>query len=369
MRCAAGRKGPSGGGPAGGFDARNFIALQLIGANRGKPSGKASDNPDDCACIFLGPTLQLDESGSVNLKSRLDLTDGTTAAGARRGVPIPLASEAERELLACLRGYGALDPKRVPGRTLGLLERSQAFVKSRCLHDQLPLLPEERRGAIQRIQQTPNAQWPKTALDVALAMWREAECAVAMVVLDEVESLVLDDAIALGAFIGYRHLRAPPRGDFADDGAGMAWLQSADLTPSLAVALAVKAGAPIYLRREIYEDTLCDLARGEGVGGGGGGDAAAAAGDGECKTDWRVDPAQAATWRPPQNPRQLIQRAERGLTKMQLEEEVRQPVWEMRAADVLTMGQEQLRFLLRKYSVPTRRRESVEDMIEKGRIM
>lgn len=238
-----------------------------------------------------------------------------------------------------------------------MLERSQAFVKSRCLHDQLPLSPEERRAAIQRIQQASNAQWPKSALDVALAMWREAECTVAMLVLDEVESLVLDDAIALGAFIGYRRLPAPPRGD-PTDSPGMAWLQSDGLTPSVAVALAVKAGAPIYLRREIYDDTLCDLAR---RGGGGGGDAD----DGECKTDWCVDPAQAASWRPPQSPRQLIQRAERGLTQMQLQEQVRQPVWEMRAADVLTLGQEQLRFLLRQYSVPTRRRESVADMTEK----
>jgi hypothetical protein len=87
--------------------------------------------------------------------------------------------------------------------------------------------------------------------------------------------------------------------------------------------------------------------------------------DRESKTGYRVDPAQAASWRPPRSPRQLIQRAERGLTKMQLREDVRRPVWEMKAADVLTLGQEQLRYLLRTYSVPTRRRESVEDMIEK----
>jgi len=206
----------------------------------------------------------------VNLKSRLDVTDGTTASGARRGVPIPIVSALERELLACLRGYEALDPSRVRGRTLGVLElsllgqQSRAFIKTRCLHQLLPMTPEERRAAIQRIQLKSSAKGRAetpldTPLDVALAMWKEAQCVVAMLVIDEVESLVLDDGIAIGAFIGYRRLSARP-GDSAD-GAGMAWMQSDDLTPSLAVALAVKAGAPIYLRREIYDDTLCVLAR------------------------------------------------------------------------------------------------------------
>jgi hypothetical protein len=229
--------------------------------------------------LAAGPTLQLDQGGGVNLKSRLDVTDGNTASGARRGVPIPIVSALEREMLACLRGYEKLDPNRVRGRTLGVLElsllgqQSQAFIKTRCLHEHLPMTPEERRVAIQRIQQTSSVQGRAatpldTPLDVALAMWKEAQCAVAMLVIDEVESLVLDDAIALGAFVAYRRLPARP-GDPAD-GAGLAWLQSDDLTPSLAVALAVKAGAPIYLRREIYEDTLCDLARledGDGTDG------------------------------------------------------------------------------------------------------
>jgi hypothetical protein len=229
--------------------------------------------------LAAGPTLQLDQGGGVNLKSRLDVTDGTTASGARRGVPIPIVSALEREMLACLRGYEELDPNRVRGRTLGVLElsllgqQSQAFIKTRCLHEHLPMTPDDRRLAIQRIQHKSSVQGRAatpldTPLDVALAMWKEAQCAVAMLVIDEVESLVLDDAIALGAFVAYQRLPARP-GDPAD-GAGMAWLQSDDLTPSLAVALAVKAGAPIYLRREIYEDTICDLARlqdGDGTDG------------------------------------------------------------------------------------------------------
>ena len=104
VRCSAAE---STSGPVGGFNTRDFVALQLIGADVGRkqPRQSAGDNPDDCPTIFLGPTLQLDEGGNVNLKSRLDVSDGTTASGMRRAVPIPITSQIECELLACLRGY------------------------------------------------------------------------------------------------------------------------------------------------------------------------------------------------------------------------------------------------------------------------
>jgi len=129
---------------------------------RTRVGGSARDiNPDDFASIFLGPTLQLDEGGNLNLKSRLDFTDGKTASGLRRAVPIPITSENDNDLLACLRGYEALDLKRVPGQKLNLLERVQSFIKTRSLHDALPLSPDERRAAIQRIHETPREQFPK----------------------------------------------------------------------------------------------------------------------------------------------------------------------------------------------------------------
>jgi hypothetical protein len=164
-------------GPSGGFNARDFIPLQLIGADVGRQQKRkpSATNPDDCASIFLGPTLQLGEGGNVDLKSRLDFTDGTTASGLRRAVPIPITSELDRDLVACLRGYEALDPKRVPGRQINLLERGQAFIKTQCLHEQLPLSKDERRAATQRILNTPNKLFPKTPLDVALALWKEAK--------------------------------------------------------------------------------------------------------------------------------------------------------------------------------------------------
>ena len=104
VRCSVAE---SASGPVGGFNTRDFVALQLIGADVGRkqPRQSAGDNPDDCPTIFLGPTLQLDEGGNVNLKSRLDVSDGTTASGMRRAVPIPITSQIECELLACLRGY------------------------------------------------------------------------------------------------------------------------------------------------------------------------------------------------------------------------------------------------------------------------
>ena len=34
-------------------------------------------------------------------------------------------------------------------------------------------------------------------------------------------------------------------------------METRDITPALAVALAAKSGAPIYIRREIYDETLC----------------------------------------------------------------------------------------------------------------
>ena len=244
-------------GPPGGFNSRDFIAVQLIGADAGRQGGASrrgeSRNPDDCPSIFLGPTLQIDDEGNVDLKSRLDFTDSTTASGMRRAVPIPMSSDAERELVACLRGYEALDPSRVPGRVLNLLERGQAFIKTRSLHEGLPLSPDERRAAIQRIQQMPNAQFPKTPLDVALALWREASCTLNLMVLDEVESLELDDAIAVGAYMGYSTVEEAPETQPGE----VTWLQSPDITPALAVAMEVKAGVPLYLRRAIYEKTLC----------------------------------------------------------------------------------------------------------------
>jgi len=135
----------------------------------------------------------------------------------------------------------------------------------------------------------------------------------------------------------------------------VSWMQTDDIAPALAVALAVKAGAPIYIRREIYDETLCRVV--------------SLAGEdnnlANMKTGMRVDPSQPAQWRLPQNPRQLIQRAEDGLKRMQIQEQVSKNVWEMKAADILTFEKEQLRYLLREYSVPTTRHQSKLDMIDK----
>jgi len=79
----------------------------------------------------------------------------------------------------------------------------------------------------------------------------------------------------------------------------------------------------------------------------------------------RVDATQPAAWRQPNNPSQLIQRAQQSIQRMQIQEQVSKKVWEMKAADVLTFETEQLRYLLREYGVPTRRRESKIDMIDK----
>ena len=157
-------------GPPGGFNKRDFIALQLIGADVGRQQARG-DTPDDCACIFLAPTLQMDENG-VDLKSRLDYTDSTTSSGMQRAVPIPITSEVDRELVACLRGYNSLDSKRVPGRALGILERSQSFIKTRCLYDNLIPLQDQRRAAIQRIQVFRALIFPGLQRDRGLTFWR-----------------------------------------------------------------------------------------------------------------------------------------------------------------------------------------------------
>jgi hypothetical protein len=150
VQCKSERADIFSDGPPGGFNKRDFVALQLIGADVGRQQAKG-DTPDDCACIFLAPTLQMDENG-VDLKSRLDFTDSTTSSGMQRAVPIPITSEVDRELIACLRGYSVLDSKRVPGRALGILERGQSFIKTRCLYDKLIPLQDQRRAAVQRIQ-------------------------------------------------------------------------------------------------------------------------------------------------------------------------------------------------------------------------
>jgi hypothetical protein len=49
----------------------------------------------------------------------------------------------------------------------------------------------------------------------------------------------------------------------------------------------------------------------------------------------------------PQTPRQFVQRAEEGLRRMQAREKVSKNVWELKAADVLTFGTDELRYLLR----------------------
>ena len=345
--------------------------LQLIGANTGRRAGGktpwGSTSPDDCASLFLGPTLRLAGlSADGGSESRLDYVDGMTATGMQRAVPLPLTSDVDRELCSCLRGYDALDSTRVPGRVLSGLQRGQAFLKTRPLHESLPMSEEQRRAAIQRLQSLPFSEFPPTALDAALALWTDAGCAVSMIVLDEVESLEPDDAIAIGAYIAYT--RATCSGGGGGGGGGtdscdVKWLDFASaLTPCVAVAFGVKAGVPIFMRRQVYEETVCRVID---LGFEGDADAETANTKGGIKTNLCIDPTQAATWRMPQTPRQFLERVQQSDRNQQIVDTARLQVWDLKAADVLELVPGQLRALLRANGVPTRRDTPAQELVGK----
>ena len=161
------------------FVERDFVAVQLMGAQRGSRETEAQ--------MFLGPTLSFEEDGRLSIKSNLDFVDGAASqAGVRRAVPIPLSDE-ERELVGSLRSFGDLSRVQVRGRQLSGLETGQSVLRTRPLHEALPFGEagdiSARRDALARVSRSAtHPTWGGegaeffSALDVASRVWSEAGC-------------------------------------------------------------------------------------------------------------------------------------------------------------------------------------------------
>lgn len=165
------------------FVERDFVAVQLLGAQRGSREREAQ--------MFLGPTLSFEDDGRLNMKSNLDFIDGSAnQAGVRRAVPIPLSDE-ERQLVGSLRSFGELAPGgaagQVRGRQLSGLDTGRSVLLTRPLHEALPFGEAgdiaARREALLRVSRaTTHPNWGGegaeffSALDVASRVWSEAGC-------------------------------------------------------------------------------------------------------------------------------------------------------------------------------------------------
>lgn len=317
-----------------GFNTNNYIALQLIGAD---PVGEQG-----CPFAFLGPTVVFDEdNGGFDLGSRLASVDGTDAQGLRKAIPVPLAAPGEKDLIGCLRSYEALTTKRVPGRQLSLLEKSQAAAATSPLYEELPFGSEGPFSRREVVSAALAGSGPfETALDVVSAIWKESGCQAERVVLEEEEALLEAGAVTIGGSVVYSS---------TEPTTGLPLVQSFSTTPGRSVALAVKLGAPIYIPKELFSELACKVI---GLGGP------------EDRASMKISPSQASSWRLPKTPTQFLERAEKAREEEELRQQAQQkPIWQLKASDIRDMSVEQLRYVLQAAAIPSRRSDTKEELV------
>ena len=317
------------------FVDREFVAVQLVGAQKCTKEAEA--------LMFLGPTLSMAEDGSLSMKSNLDFIDSTpNQPGIRRAVPIPL-SDADRALVGTLRSFEALAPggaaEGVRSRQLSALDVGRGLLATRPLHEALPFGAgagdhSARREALARVSQGGGAPL-FSALDVAARVWSEAGCTLLRVELCEAASLLDDRSRALRAVLVLRR-DGPQEWCF-------------ECAPGAAAAFAARCGAPLFLQRDIFEETACRVAS---LGGP------------DDRTAMVVDEEQPAVWKASASPEQMRRR----LTEQQAREELeafaaQAPAWKLRAAEVRAMTPEQLRAVLRREGVASARGEPRQELV------
>mmetsp|Transcript_14374 Transcript_14374/g.33084 ORF Transcript_14374/g.33084 Transcript_14374/m.33084 type:complete len:507 (-) Transcript_14374:144-1664(-) len=310
-------------------DMKDFLAVSLLGSNL------LVDRKDPL--VFLAPTLEFGDDGFA-LQSRLATSDSFTVSGQRRAVPIPVASNEEVSLLASLRSFEEAVPNKVSNRYLSLLEKSQAVIATKQLWDALPFEdvgPEARKSALEMISREPDL---RSHLEIVQRLWAVAACVPYRVVIDEIPSLYDGSSVTLGGSIVF--------GRSEEEGCEQA--KRILTSPASSIAFATKFGSPIYIRKDIYKETCCRIVN---------------LGDDGERNKYSIDESQPVQWRTPKTAEQFMVRVQESQKNAKAREEaLRKETWELKAADLQGMTQEQLRFLLAEEGVPSSSQATKEEL-------